>query len=52
VTTRRELKNALERAVLRRGQFSLVEVMLPRGATSRTLARFVSGLKAVRASVP
>jgi indolepyruvate decarboxylase len=50
VTTRRELKNALERAAARRGQFSLVEVMLPRGATSRTLARFVSGFKAARAS--
>jgi indolepyruvate decarboxylase len=50
VTTRRELKAALERAVARRGQFSLVEVMLPRGATSRTLARFVSGFKAARAS--
>ena len=50
VTTRRELKNALERAVVRRGQFSLVEVMLPRGATSRTLARFVSGFKAARAA--
>src|SRR5205807_5147134 len=30
-TTRRELKAALERAVARRGVFSLVEVMLPRG---------------------
>ena len=49
-TTKRELKNALERAVAHRGQFSLVEVMLPRGATSRTLARFVSGFKAARAS--
>jgi indolepyruvate decarboxylase len=26
-----------------------VEVMLPRGATSHTLARFVSGFKAARA---
>jgi indolepyruvate decarboxylase len=43
------LKEALERAVARRGQFTLVEVMLPRGATSKTLARFVSGFKAVRA---
>jgi indolepyruvate decarboxylase len=34
--------------VLRRGQFSLVEVMLPRGATSDTLARFVAGFKSVR----
>ncbi len=49
VTTRRELKHALERAVARRGQFSLVEVMLPRGATSKTLARFVSGFQAARA---
>lgn len=36
---------ALDRAVERRGQFSLLEVMLPRGATSDTLARFVSGFK-------
>jgi indolepyruvate decarboxylase len=48
VATRRELKEALERAVARRGRFSLVEVMLPRGATSRTLARFVSGFTAAR----
>jgi indolepyruvate decarboxylase len=49
VKTRRDLKEALERAVARRGQFALIEVMLPRGATSRTLARFVSAFKAVRA---
>ena len=49
VRTRRELKGALERAVARRGQFSLLEVMLPRSATSRTLARFVSGFQAARA---
>jgi indolepyruvate decarboxylase len=48
VTTRRELAAALDRAVKRRGQFSLVEVMLPRGATSNTLARFVSGFKSAR----
>jgi indolepyruvate decarboxylase len=40
VATRRELA--------RRVQFSLVEVMLPGGATSRTLARFVSGFISVR----
>src|SRR5205807_6798005 len=34
VTTRRELAAALERAVARRGMFSLVEVTLPRGSTS------------------
>jgi indolepyruvate decarboxylase len=49
VTTRAELKAALDRAVARRGQFSLVEVMMERGRISDTLARFVSGFKAVRA---
>ncbi len=34
----------------RRGRFSLIEVMLPRGVTSTTLARFVSGFKAARAA--
>ena len=48
VTTRRELAAALDRAVKRHGQFSLVEVMLPRGVTSDTLARFVSGFKSTR----
>jgi indolepyruvate decarboxylase len=48
VTTRRQLRDALEAAVKRRGKFSLVEVMLKRGETSKTLARFVSGFKAAR----
>jgi indolepyruvate decarboxylase len=48
VATRRALVEALEAAVKRRGQFSLVEVMLPRGLTSDTLARFVAGFKKVR----
>jgi indolepyruvate decarboxylase len=48
VTTKRQLQEALERATARRGQFSLVEVMLRRGETSKTLARFVSGFKAAR----
>jgi indolepyruvate decarboxylase len=52
VGTRRQLQAALEGAVLRRGQFSLIEVMLPRGVTSTTLARFVSGFKATRAPAP
>jgi indolepyruvate decarboxylase len=52
VKTRRKLRDALKRAVARRGQFSLIEVMLPRNATSRTLARFVSGFKAQRARAP
>jgi indolepyruvate decarboxylase len=48
VATRRELVAALEAAVERRGQFSLIEIMLPRGVTSDTLARFVAGFKSAR----
>jgi indolepyruvate decarboxylase len=48
VATRGELAAALERAAARRGVFSLIEVMLPRGLTSKTLARFVAGFKAAR----
>ena len=44
--TRRELKESLELAFARRGQFALIEVMLPRGVTSKTLARFMSAMKA------
>src|SRR5205085_6637059 len=49
VSTRRQLQAALERAIARRGQFSLIEVMLPRGAISTTLALFVAGFNAARA---
>ena len=48
VGTRRELATALEAAYATRGRFQLVEVMLPRGRTSDTLARFVAGFKAAR----
>lgn len=48
VRTRRELRAALERAVASRGRFALVEVMLPRGMISDTLARFVAGFKTAR----
>lgn len=48
VTTRGELIAALDRAAARRGTFSLIEVMLPRGQTSDTLARFVAGFKSAR----
>jgi indolepyruvate decarboxylase len=48
VSTRRALASALDAAVARRGMFSLIEVMLPRGVTSKTLERFVSGFKAAR----
>jgi indolepyruvate decarboxylase len=49
VTTRATLARALEEARGRRGAFSLVEAMLPRGAISDTLARFVRGFKELRA---
>ena len=48
VSTRRELVDALARAHATRGRFQLIEVMLPRGQTSDTLARFVAGFKAAR----
>ena len=48
VGTRRELVEALARAQATRGRFQLIEVMLPRGQTSDTLARFVAGFKAAR----
>ena len=48
VATKKQLIDAIEHAVARRGQFSLIEVMLPRGVTSNTLARFVSGFQEAR----
>ncbi|MGI4946467.1 MAG: indolepyruvate/phenylpyruvate decarboxylase [Janthinobacterium lividum] len=48
VSTRRDLAAALTRAQATRGRFQLIEVMLPRGQTSDTLARFVAGFKAAR----
>ena len=45
VATRAQLKDALARAHADRGRFQLVEVMLPRGAVSDTLARFVNAIK-------
>jgi indolepyruvate decarboxylase len=49
VASRRDLVAALDRAVARRGRFSLIEVMLPRGVQSNALSRFVSGFQAARA---
>jgi indolepyruvate decarboxylase len=45
VMTRRELGEALEHAYRSPGRFHIVEAMLPRGAVSPTLARFVEGLR-------
>ena len=48
VHTRAELVAALAHAHATRGRFQLIEVMLPRGQTSDTLARFVAEFKAAR----
>jgi len=48
VHTRGALVAALAQAYATRGRFQLIEVMLPRGQTSDTLARFVAGFKAAR----
>jgi indolepyruvate decarboxylase len=48
VNMRSELAAALATAYATRGRFQLIEVMLPRGHTSETLARFVAGFKAAR----
>ncbi len=45
VSTRAELKSALDRAMATRGRFQLIEVMIPRGVLSATLQRFVAGVK-------
>lgn len=50
VRTRRELKAALDRAWRTRGRFQLIEAMIPRGAMSPTLARFVAGVKRLSSS--
>lgn len=52
VTTRAELARALERAVTTRGRFQLIEAMIPRGAMSATLSRFVTGVKRLQAKEP
>ena len=48
VTTRAELREALDAAVADDSCFQLIEIMLQRGQLSRTLARFVEGFKAAR----
>ncbi len=45
VATRASLQAALRGAFTRRGRFQLIEVMIPRGAISGTLQRFVTGLR-------
>lgn len=50
VATRAELKAALDKAVATRGRFQLIELMIPRGVLSDTLARFVAGVKQLNAA--
>jgi indolepyruvate decarboxylase len=45
VETRAALKHALDEAVRRRGRFQLIDIALPKGVLSTTLARFVAGVK-------
>lgn len=45
VATRADLKQALDAALAERGRFQLIDVMLPEGAISATLARFVEALR-------
>ena len=49
VHTRRELRDALARAAASRGRFELIDAMIPRGALSPTLERFVAGVKRMTA---
>jgi indolepyruvate decarboxylase len=49
VGTRGELKRALDKAVATRGKFQLIEVTIPSGVLSTTLARFVAGVKRLNA---
>ncbi|MDD2925017.1 indolepyruvate/phenylpyruvate decarboxylase [Rhodoferax sp.] len=50
VTTRAELKAALDQAVATRGRFQLIDVTIPQGVLSDTLARFVAGVKRLNAN--
>ena len=49
VGTRAELQTALERAVASRGRFQLIDITIPSGVLSQTLARFVAGVKRLNA---
>ncbi len=50
VGTRAELKAALDKAMATRGKFQLIEITIPRGVLSNTLARFVAGVKRLNAA--
>jgi indolepyruvate decarboxylase len=50
VGTRAELKAALDKAMTTRGKFQLIEITIPKGVLSNTLARFVAGVKRLNAA--
>ena len=50
VSTRAELKRALDDAARTRGRFQLIEITIPRGVLSNTLQRFVAGVKRLTAA--
>jgi indolepyruvate decarboxylase len=52
VNTRAELKLALDQAMATRGRFQLIDITIPRGVLSNTLARFVAGVKRLNAVSP
>jgi indolepyruvate decarboxylase len=49
VTTRGELKAALNKAIASRGRFQLIDITIPAGVLSSTLQRFVAGVKRMSA---
>ena len=49
VSTRAELKAALDRAMTTRGRFQLIDISIERGVLSDTLSRFVAGVKRLNA---
>jgi indolepyruvate decarboxylase len=48
--TRSELKAALDKALATRGRFQLIDIAIPSGVLSRTLQRFVAGVKRLSAA--
>lgn len=50
VTTRGELKVALDTALATRGRFQLIDIAIPSGVLSATLQRFVAGVKRLSAA--
>ena len=50
VNTRAELKAALDKAMATCGRFQLIDITIPSGVLSSTLARFVAGVKRLNAA--